>query len=102
MLAGIGFEKFPEVGTAGGEDDLVGGEAAAVAGEGDVDEVLLVPEMPKGREDAGVEVVPAQRVLLLRVYVRLQAAHSLCLSFFHALLLFVAFRRFSLRLPLVF
>lgn len=92
MLAGVGFEKFPEVGTACRENDLVGSEAAAVAGEGDVDEVLFVPEMPKGREDAGMEVVPAQRVLLLRVHVRLQAAHSLCLSFFHDFLLSSSWR----------
>lgn len=65
MLARVGFEQFPEIGAARGEHHFVGGEGAAIAGEGDVDEVLLVAEVPERRQDAGMEVVPAQRVLLL-------------------------------------
>ena len=41
------------------------GEAAAVAGERHVDKVLLVAQVPEAAEDARVEVVPAEGVLLL-------------------------------------
>lgn len=65
MLARVGLEQPPEVGAAGREHDLVGGEGAPVAGERHVDEVLLVPEVPERGQNRGVEVVPPQRVLLL-------------------------------------
>lgn len=65
MLARVGLEEAPEVGAARGQDDLVGGEGAAVAGQRDVHEVLFVPEVPERGEYGRVEVVPAQRVLLL-------------------------------------
>lgn len=42
MLAGIGLEQLAEVGTAGAEDDLVGGKGAFIAGERHIDEVLLI------------------------------------------------------------
>lgn len=44
---------------------LVCTEGGTGAGEGDIDEVLLVPQPPEGRDHGRVEVVPPQRVLLL-------------------------------------
>lgn len=44
----------------------MGREAGGVAGQGDVDEVLFVPQVSKGREYARLKVVPSQAVLLLR------------------------------------
>lgn len=41
------------------------GEGGAGAGERDVNEVLLVAQAPEGGDHGRVEVVPAQRVLLL-------------------------------------
>lgn len=41
------------------------GEGGAGACERDIDKVLLVSQAPEGRHHGRVEVVPAQRVLLL-------------------------------------
>lgn len=65
MFAGVGLQQFPEVGTAGGEHDLVRGERPLIAGERHVHKVLLLAQMPEGAEDRGLEVVPLERVLLL-------------------------------------
>lgn len=65
MLARVRLQQIPKVGAAGRQDDLVGCERATVAGQGDVHEVLLVPQVPEGGQYGGVEVVPSQRVLLL-------------------------------------
>ena len=54
-----------EVGTAGGEHHLVGGEGLSIAGQCDVDKVFFVPEMPKRRQNGRLEVVPSQTVQLL-------------------------------------
>lgn len=40
-------------------------ECCAGAGERDVDEVLLIAQATEGGDHGGMEVVPAQRVLLL-------------------------------------
>lgn len=47
MLAWIGLEEAAEVRTARRENDLVRGEAATVACQGHVHEILLVPQMTK-------------------------------------------------------
>lgn len=73
MLAGIRFEQFSKVWTAGGQHHLVRREAATVAGERHVDKVLFVAEVSERGQDARMEVVPAQRVLLLGARV---APHS--------------------------
>jgi len=65
VLAGIGLEQPAEVGAAGAQDDLVGGEGALVAGQRHVHEVLLVPQVPEGAEDRALEVVPLEGVVLL-------------------------------------
>lgn len=59
------LEEPPEVRTARREDDLVRGEAATVACQGHIHKILLVPQMAKWTEDARVEVVPPEWVLLL-------------------------------------
>lgn len=59
------LEQVSEVRTACRKNDLVRGEAAAVAGERDVDEVLNIPQLTYGAEDARLKVVPSKRVLLL-------------------------------------
>lgn len=46
------------------------GEGGAGAGERDVDEVLLVAQAPEGGDHGRVEVVPAQRILLLAARAR--------------------------------
>lgn len=66
VLARVRLEQPPKVRTARGKNDLVGGELASLARQRDVHEVLFVSEVPEGREDGSVEVVPSQRVLLLR------------------------------------
>lgn len=65
MLARVGLEQPPEIGAARAQHDLVRREGAPIARQRHIDEVLLVPEMPEGRQDRRVEVVPSQRVLLL-------------------------------------
>jgi len=53
------LEQLAEVGTAGGEDDAVGLDAAPLAGEGYVHEGLVVPQILEGRGYAALVVVPA-------------------------------------------
>lgn len=65
MLAGIGLEQPSEVGAAGTEHHLVGGEGTLIAGQGHVHKVLLVAQMPERAEDRALEVVPLEGIVLL-------------------------------------
>lgn len=65
MLAGIRLQQLAKVGTTRTQDDLVGGERSLLAGNRHIDKVLLVPQVPKGRQDGGLEVVPFECILLL-------------------------------------
>ena len=61
----IALEEVAEEVGAGRQDELVRVDLLAVADEGDVDKVLLVPEVLQGGEDALLEVVPPQAELLV-------------------------------------
>lgn len=62
----VGYlEQVSEVGTAGREDHLVGGEGFAIAGQRHVHEILLIPQVAERGQDRRLEVVPAQAVQLL-------------------------------------
>ena len=65
VLGGVLLQEGLEVGRAGGEDHLVGLAGLSVAGEGDVGEGLLVPQVLEARHHVGLEVVPAEAELLL-------------------------------------
>ena len=54
----------PEVCAAGAEDDLVGLEALALCGEGNVDEVFFLQEVLEGRCEGQLVVVPLQTELV--------------------------------------
>ena len=54
----------------------MGAVAAGVAGQSDVDKVLLVAQMPETVEDARMEVVPFERVLLLAARRRRRGSHG--------------------------
>ena len=67
MLGRVLLKKLPEGDGAGGEDDLVGLHLLpAVAGQGDVHELALVPEVGEGGLDALLEVVPTETELFVR------------------------------------
>ena len=59
------LEKLPEVGTAGGEQHLVGGQALALHPEGHVHEVLLSQQTLEGGDQLVLVVVPKQKIELL-------------------------------------
>lgn len=65
MLAGVGFEQSPKIRTARGQHHLVCCKRAAITCEGNIDEILLIFQTSKRGQNRRVEVVPAQRVLLL-------------------------------------
>ena len=54
----------PEVCAAGAENHLVGLEALALGGQGDVDEVLLLEQVLEGRGEGEPVVVPLQAELV--------------------------------------
>ena len=70
MLVRCVVEHALEVGRAGREDHLVGLQVEPVAGDGDIDEGLMVEEVFKDGEKVVLVVVPAQAVLL-----RLRGGH---------------------------
>ena len=45
MFGWVGYKEGPEVGTAGGQDELVRLEGYSVRGQTDVCEALLLPEL---------------------------------------------------------
>lgn len=65
MLAGIRFEQPPKVGTTRRQHNFVRRERTSITGQRHVDEVFLIPQVSKRRQDRRVEVIPTQRVLLL-------------------------------------
>ena len=58
VLVGIPAEDVPEEGTASRENDFVSLHLRIIAGEGDVEEVLLLAEFAESDADVGLEVVP--------------------------------------------
>lgn len=65
MLAGIRLQQLAKVGTTRTQDDLVGGKGPLLAGNRHIDKVLLVPQMPEGRQYRRLEVIPFECILLL-------------------------------------
>ena len=63
---GVPLEDSLEEGGAGSEDDPVGLELLLSAHQGDINEVSVLPEVPEGAADVGLEVVPPEAELLLR------------------------------------
>lgn len=59
MLAGIGGEYLLEVRTAYGQDDFVGLQQLAVAGQGDVHQVAAVIQILEAARDIVLEIFPA-------------------------------------------
>ena len=70
MLVRCVVEHALEVGGAGREDHLVGLQVEPIAGDGDIDEGLMVEEVFKDGEKVVLVVVPSQAVLL-----RLRGGH---------------------------
>lgn len=68
MLARICLEKSSEVWTAGRENHFVGSEGTTITCQCDIHKVLLITQMTEGWQDAGMEVIPAQTILLLRIW----------------------------------
>ena len=65
-----------KVWAAGGQNYFVGAVAAGVAGQSDVDKVLLVAQMPETVEYARMKVVPFEQVLLLAARRRRRGSHG--------------------------
>ena len=63
VLVGVPPEHGAEEGAAGGEDDLVRLDLLLLARQGHVEQVLVVPQLPKGGADVGLEVIPLQAEL---------------------------------------
>ena len=61
---GVLTEDAAEERAAGGDDDLVSFDLIVITGQSYVKKVLLVPELPKGPTNVGLEVVPLQAELL--------------------------------------
>ena len=64
MLVGVLPEDIAEEGAAGGDDHLVSFDLIVITGQSYVEKVFLVPELPKGPTDVGLEVVPLQAEFL--------------------------------------
>ena len=79
---GVLLEHGPEEGGACRKDQLVRAHGLAVGDQGHVQKVLLVPDVAEGTRDVGVEIVPAQAVLLSRggaaAGTHSGGAHALC------------------------
>ena len=63
------LEQRLQDGRGGGEDDLVGpqcrdGPVLGLDGEGDIEELLLAPDVGKGAAQAPLEVIPGDVVVL--------------------------------------
>lgn len=67
MLAWIRLEQLLEVRAARGEDNLVRLETPTIAGEGDINKVLVIPEGLELAGDISLKVVPTQAKLLLAI-----------------------------------
>lgn len=63
------LEQFSKIGTAGGEYNAVRFEALAIAGQCDVHEILIVPQVLKRRRYTALVIVPSQTEVL-RIYHR--------------------------------
>lgn len=63
------LEQFSKVGTASGEYDAMRFEALAIAGQCDVHEILIVPQVLKRCRDTALVIVPSQ-AKVLRIYHR--------------------------------
>ena len=69
-LSPILFQHGFEDGGAGGEDELVGLEGAAVGHDADVEHLVVVAQVAEALGQAGVVVVPFQMVLFLGTWGR--------------------------------
>lgn len=58
------LEQFSKIRATGGENDAMGFQALAVAGQRHVDKVLIVPEIFKRRGYAALVIVPSQTEML--------------------------------------
>ena len=65
MLAGIRFEQPPKVGTTRRQHNFVCRKRTSITGQRDIDEVFFISQVSKRRQNRRMEVIPAQRVLLL-------------------------------------
>lgn len=61
------LEQLLEVRAARGEDNLVRLETPAIAGKGDIDEILVISESLELAGDISLKVVPTQAKLLLAI-----------------------------------
>ena len=63
---GVLAEDTAEEGGAGGEDQLVGLDVlvAGADGQGDIEEVFLLPKLPEGHRYVRLKIVPAKAELL--------------------------------------
>ena len=68
VLGRVLLQQGLEVGAAGGEDHLVSLAALTIAGNRNVTEGLLIPQVFEGGHHVGLEVVPSQAELLLIVH----------------------------------
>ena len=59
----VGYKEGPEVGTAGGQDELVRLEGHSVRGQTDVCEALFLPELLEYVEQLVVVISPLQNIL---------------------------------------
>ena len=64
VLVGILPEDVAEEWAAGGDDHLVSFNLVVITGKSYVEKVLLIPELPKGPADVGLEVIPLEAELL--------------------------------------
>ena len=69
MLVGVAPQHAAKEGRAGGQDDLVGQQLIPIiAGQRNVEEVLVVAQLAKCAADVRLEVVPPEAELLCRAH----------------------------------
>ena len=61
---GVLTEDVAEERAAGGDDDLVSFDLIVITGQSYVEKVFLLPKLPKGPADVGLEVIPLQAEFL--------------------------------------
>ena len=66
MGVGVAAENASEEWGAGREDDFVCLDLLIIAGEGDVKEVLVIPQFTEGKANVAFKVIPAKAELFCR------------------------------------
>merc|ERR1719341_2005021 len=81
MLVRILPENGSEEGRASRQDELVCLDLPGTTAESAVKEILLLPDLPEGKADVALKIIPAETKLLIFSHFPCQHKSELCLTF---------------------